>query len=269
MKNMMITPSKIYTEELKNKHIQFFDSRKFDDDKKMVDCDWKLREELFKTHENLIYAVISPRSNSEARQEAAIALLKAIDRFDPNMGTTFSTFAFSWLNQAVLLSWSEPIPSAIKRMKVKIFSLLKQDERYAGAYEQALTYSQRNELLIRYMTNHETEIVQKFGYTPYQLLQINAYHAYRGDADIDDYVEAEGVGAEEEESKNYAALLDVMANASTDCLKKLTVKQRQLVLLRLGLIQEPLEENKWFGSKADGKKQKKPRKNAKKEAVQP
>lgn len=266
---MMTTQSKVYTEELKNKHIQFFESRKFDDEKKMIDCDWKLREELFKTHENLIFAVISPRSNSEARQEAAIALLKAIDRFDPNMGTTFSTFAFSWLNQAVLLSWSEPIPSAIKRMKVKIFSLIKQDVRYVGAYEEATTYSQRNDLLIKYMTNHEAEIVQKLGYTPYQLLQINAYHTYRSDLNIDDYVEADVAAGEDEESKNYTALLDVMASASVDCLKKLTVKQRQLVLLRLGLIQEPLEESKWFGEKDDARKHRKTKKNVKTKVVQP
>jgi DNA-directed RNA polymerase sigma subunit (sigma70/sigma32) len=187
------------------------------------------------------------------------------------MGTTFSTFAFTWLNQAVNLTWFEAIPSAIKRMKIKIFELIKEDERYAEECEKATTYSLRNELLIKYMANHEDEIIQKLKYTPYQLLQVNAYHTYRCDVDIDDHITNDAFSTEaEEESGNYSTMLDVMANASVDCLKKLTTKQRQLVLLRLGLIKEPLEEGKWFGEKPVGKKQKKAtKKNAKKEVAQP
>jgi RNA polymerase sigma factor (sigma-70 family) len=257
--------TKIYTEELKAKHQKFFDSREFDEKGDMIKCNLKLRDELYKIHENLIYTVIRPWGKNKANgdfanlyQDAGIALLKAIDRFDPSIGTTFSTFAFAWLRQAVFASWADMIPPEIRRMRFKIAELLKQDKALAETY-QASSSKEKTRQLFKFIEDNGEFIEEQIGYNQYQLLQVRTYTSFAGDDNVDNFE-----FASEEEPAHYGALSENLAQTAVECLKKLSVKQRQVLLMRLKLIDNPEDEKMWFEEPSKPKKPKMKRKVQKK-----
>jgi len=72
----------------------------------------------------------------DAVGEANMGLIKAVDRYDPEMGNRFSTFAVWWIRQSILYEFyrNETIKpnTGSSSVKVKFYKILSDDKKLAN-----------------------------------------------------------------------------------------------------------------------------------------
>lgn len=109
---------------------------------KAKDGDLKARQKLIESNYRLVISIAKKyhRSNvdfDDLLQESSTGLLKAVDRFDPELGHKFSTYACWWIKQAALQFINEQtgsikVPTHSRMLYAKIKNRVKEIERQSG-----------------------------------------------------------------------------------------------------------------------------------------
>lgn len=106
--------------------------------------DEKARQKLIESNYRLVISIAKKyyrpgfgTSFNDLLQESCVGLLKAVDRFDPNLGFKFSTYACWWIKQAALQyinnsNYSVKIPAHSKMLVSKIRNTTEEIKRNFG-----------------------------------------------------------------------------------------------------------------------------------------
>ena len=104
--------------------------------------DLKARQKLIESNYRLVISIAKKyhRQNidfDDLLQESSTGLLKAVDRFDPELGHKFSTYACWWIKQAAIQfineqSGSIKVPTHSRMLYSKIKNRVKEIERQSG-----------------------------------------------------------------------------------------------------------------------------------------
>jgi RNA polymerase sigma-B factor len=101
----------------------------------------RLRTQIFKINKNLIHTVIQRMGTGDWRsdyeyedlyQVGSIGLLYAIDRFSPDNGSTFSSFAFVYIRGEILHYFRDKC-SIVKKPR-EVFSLHRRGVKFSASY---------------------------------------------------------------------------------------------------------------------------------------
>ena len=116
--------------------------QEFDLSLKAKGGDLKARQKLVESNYRLVISIAKKyhRQNidfDDLLQESSTGLLKAVDRFDPELGYKFSTYACWWIKQAALQfineqSGSIKVPTHSRMLYSKIKNRVKEIERESG-----------------------------------------------------------------------------------------------------------------------------------------
>ena len=116
--------------------------QEFDLSMKAKRGDLKARQKLVESNYRLVISIAKKyhRQNidfDDLIQESSTGLLKAVDRFDPDLGYKFSTYACWWIKQAALQfvneqSGSIKVPTHSRMLYSKIRNRVKEMERQNG-----------------------------------------------------------------------------------------------------------------------------------------
>ncbi len=109
----------------------------------------RLRQEMIARNSGLVAFVarkytVRSLSFDDLMQEGSVGLIKAVDRFDPERGNCFSTYAIFWIKQAIsrLVVKQDkvvPLPVALAEKSAPVFECMRncylQNERWPGLAE--------------------------------------------------------------------------------------------------------------------------------------
>lgn len=127
---MTVSMNSSFANEIK-KHSVLTKDQEIDLSKKAKLGDLEARQKLIEANYKLVISIAKKyhRKNfnfEDLVQESSIGLIKAVDKFDPNLGYKFSTYAYAWIKQAALQFINEsqtdikvPIHSRILNNKIK------------------------------------------------------------------------------------------------------------------------------------------------------
>lgn len=117
-------------------------SQEFELSKKAKEGDVLARQKLVESNYRLVISIAKKYHRKDIDfddllQESSTGLLKAVDRFDPDLGHKFSTYACWWIKQAALSyineqSGSIKVPTHSRMLNSKIKSKVKEIENKTG-----------------------------------------------------------------------------------------------------------------------------------------
>ena len=158
-------------------------------------------------------------------QESCVGLLKAVDRFDPDLGFKFSTYACWWIKQATL--------------------------QYINNVNYAVKIPSHSKMLVSKIRNTTNEIKNNFGYTPdsSELSEIlgvtvsaveNALKVSYKTISFDNDEKEDSVSLKEkiqDDSLNpeESLLNDELINIVKESLKLLSPREEKIIRLRFGI----------------------------------
>ena len=145
-------------------------------------------------------------------QEGYIGLIKAADRFDPDRGVKFSTYATYWVKQAILESLTSK--SRLIRLPSNVVSLKLKINKFIDTFLLSMGYIPDNKLIAKELKESVSKIDQVTKLTT----------EYTGDWEV---AEENNIVEILEISNDYDHLLDVI--------KSLTPKEKLLLILKFNL----------------------------------
>ena len=110
--------------------------------KKMQQGDLNARKKLIESNYRLVLSIAKKYHRDEFNfedlvQESSIGLIKAVDKFDPDLGHKFSTYACWWIKQSALQYINEnatniKVPVHSRLLNSKIINVMKDFEKEEG-----------------------------------------------------------------------------------------------------------------------------------------
>ena len=132
---------KRYSDIIKNNPL-LTKKQEIDLSRKIKKGDSEARKKLIESNYRLVLSIVKKYHRSDVSfddllQESSIGLLKAVDRFDPELGYKFSTYACWWIKQAALQYINENItnikvPTHSRLLNAKIKNKIKEIEEDEG-----------------------------------------------------------------------------------------------------------------------------------------
>lgn len=204
--------------------------------------DLKARKKLIESNYRLVLSIAKKYHRTDINfddllQESNIGLLKAVDRFDPELGFKFSTYACWWIKQAALQYINEhstniKVPTHSRLLNAKIKNKIKEIEDREG-----------NRPTLERISQELEENVGKIKYTMKSNKYIASIDASRDEdgntlaskiADTSDFVNPEAT-LEKKELKRIIR----------ESLNLLTAKEEKIIRLRFGITEEEYDNNKF------------------------
>ena len=197
--------------------------------------DLSARKKLVESNYRLVISIAKKyhRKNcdfDDLLQESSTGLLKAVDRFDPELGFKFSTYASWWIKQAALQYINEnqtnikvPTHSRILNNKIKkVISNFEKENGYTPSYEVISKLTGENIKKLKYTLKSNRSIISldketKSGKTFNEYISSNT-------VDESDYVNPEKAL----ENKELFKIIK-------ESLKLLTEKEEKIIRLRFGI----------------------------------
>jgi RNA polymerase primary sigma factor len=225
---------KRYSEIIKNNPL-LTKNQEINLSRKIKKGDIDARKKLIESNYRLVLSIAKKYHRSDINfddllQESSIGLLKAVDRFDPELGYKFSTYACWWIKQAALQYINEnstniKVPTHSRLLNAKIKNKIKEIEDEEG-----------HKPTLKRISDELGENVSKIKYTLKSNNIISSIDASRDDdgnnlaskiSDDSDFVNPELL-LEKKELKKIIR----------DSLSLLTPKEEKIIRLRFGITED-------------------------------
>tara|TARA_B100001989_G_scaffold79333_1_gene54776 strand:- start:3081 stop:3833 length:753 start_codon:yes stop_codon:yes gene_type:complete len=193
------------------------------------------RKKLIESNYRLVLSIAKKYHRSDINfddllQESSIGLLKAVDRFDPELGYKFSTYACWWIKQAALQYINEnstniKVPTHSRMLNSKIKNRIKEIENIEG-----------KKPTLERLSKDLGENVNKIKYT---LKSNNVIASIDASRDDDGNNLASRI-ADESDFINPEALLEKkeLKRIIRESLSLLTPKEEKIIRLRFGITED-------------------------------
>ena len=200
------------------------------------------RKKLIESNYRLVISIAKKYHRSDIDfddllQESSIGLLKAVDRFDPELGYKFSTYACWWIKQAALQYINEnvtdikvPTHSRLLNSKIK-----KAINKFENDHGRAPSYKEVGELV--------GESPKKVKYTLKANKSLTSLDKENKDTNfsLKDSFKDESIYSNPE-SNLIAKEMDILIR---DSLALLTAKEEKIIRLRFGITEEATNTSKF------------------------
>ena len=203
--------------------------------RKIKQGDNSARKKLIESNYRLVLSIAKKYHRSDINfddllQESSIGLLKAVDRFDPELGYKFSTYACWWIKQAALQYINEnstniKVPTHSRMLNSKIKNRIKEIENIEG-----------KKPTLERLSKDLGENVNKIKYT---LKSNNVIASIDASRDDDGNNLASKI-ADESDFINPEALLEKkeLKRIIRESLSLLTPKEEKIIRLRFGITED-------------------------------
>ena len=211
--------------------------------RKIKKGDSEARKKLIESNYRLVLSIAKKYHRSDVSfddllQESSIGLLKAVDRFDPELGYKFSTYECWWIKQAALQYINENItnikvPTHSRLLNAKIKNKIKEIEEDEG-----------KKPTLERLSKEIGENVNKLKYT----LKSNRYIASIDASRDDDGNTLASKIADESDFINPEQLLEKkeLKQIIRESLCLLTAKEEKIIRLRFGITEEEFNNNNFL-----------------------
>lgn len=206
--------------------------------RKIKQGDNSARKKLIESNYRLVLSIAKKYHRSDINfddllQESSIGLLKAVDRFDPELGYKFSTYACWWIKQAALQYINEnstniKVPTHSRMLNSKIKNRIKEIENIEG-----------KKPTLERLSKDLGENVNKIKYT---LKSNNVIASIDASRDDDGNNLASKI-ADESDFINPEALLEKkeLKRIIRESLSLLTPKEEKIIRLRFGITEDEFD----------------------------
>jgi RNA polymerase sigma factor (sigma-70 family) len=233
---------KRYSDIIKNNPL-LTKKQEIDLSRKIKKGDSEARKKLIESNYRLVLSIVKKYHRSDVSfddllQESSIGLLKAVDRFDPELGYKFSTYACWWIKQAALQYINENItnikvPTHSRLLNAKIKNKIKEIEEDEG-----------KKPTLERLSKEIGENVNKLKYT----LKSNRYIASIDASRDDDGNTLASKIADESDFINPEQLLEKkeLKQIIRESLRLLTAKEEKIIRLRFGITEAEFNNNNFL-----------------------
>ena len=214
--------------------------QEFDLAKKMQSGDMKARKKLIESNYRLVLSIAKKYYREEFNfedlvQESSIGLIKAVDKFNPDLGHKFSTYACWWIKQSAL----QYINENATNIKVPVHSRLLNGKILKASREFEEEFGKQP--TIQELSDIVGEAPKKIKYTlkankRTSSLEKNA-NEENSNSSLLNKIEDDSVYVNPEKQLEHKELNKIIR----DSLKLLTSKEEKIIRLRFGI--EESEEN--------------------------
>lgn len=195
----------------------------------------RARQRLIEANLRLVVSIAARYQNrglafGDLIQEGNIGLFRAVDRYDPERGFRFSTYATWWIRQAITRALAER--SRTIRLPVHLNDLLSQVSRITAQLQQELEREPTTAEIARAL-DVDTARIEEILARSVEPASIEAEITDEGASLADVIADTEGLSIEER------AELDELREMVGSALESLEPRERAIIAMRFGLDQTP------------------------------
>jgi RNA polymerase primary sigma factor len=190
------------------------------------------REHLAQANTRLVVSIAKRYRNrglpfTDLIQEGNVGLMRAVDRYDPESGNRFSTYATWWIRQAVTRSLENH--GRVIRIPVHTGARMREMGYIAQRMEKDLGRRPTSEEIAAEMDESLDKIHQMMQWSA-RPLSLEQPFGDEGDAELGDFLQDQDAPPPEEVTD-----LNLLADTLRNLLKDLTVREARILRLRYGL----------------------------------